>query len=456
MKFLVLVAGLVVVAANVDDKAKKVDAKEKDVDAKVDKKEEKIDAKVDKKEEKVTGEMKVKVKKDVRRLEGRRLSFFTKKPETDTSMKQTIAQAANTTADKVQTTMVDSADTSDTDAGQKRLLTDADGSSVVTTSYTVSVANGAEAAKVHSALKAAAPADMDAIFQKQLVANNVTGYTATVTGHTVSDNVVPKTQKDCKDVSESSTDAAEAKCYKNAMWAKITGSQGADTKQWYVNYSTVTNESSVAAWQCVLYQKSVNPLLTGGEESHNCSKACNFNVDCVAVPAPTPAPAAVVKDVATKKSDGGMPVWGWVLIVLGVCCVGGAVAAYVLGVFEGKAPKKKRAIKKVVEPPAAAPAAPVAMFSPVITTSVPMPVYTMAPQVTYAAPQVIHAQPQVTYAAPQVTYEPQVTYAAPTAHYGAPSYTMQAQPVYQEAFPASVTYAAPSAVAYNGEVTMMA
>ena len=221
-------------------------------------------------------------------------------------MKQTIAQAANTTADKVQTSMVDSADT----VPARRL---ADGS-VVTTSYTVSVANSAEAQRVHSALQGTEPADMDAIFQKKLVANNATGYTAKVTDHTVSD--LP-TAADCKDVTESSTDAVEAKCYDNALWAKETGSQ--TKKEWYVNYPTVTKESSVAAWQCVLYQKSLNREENGGKESHNCSKPCNFNKDCTAASTSAAFPPPKQETPMKKPEDGGMSVWLWVLIIFGVC-----------------------------------------------------------------------------------------------------------------------------------------
>lgn len=258
----------------------------------------------------------------------------------------------------------------------------------------------------------------------------------------------------CKDVA-ASDDGVDATCYENALWAQANGSQV--HPEWYTNYK-VTNTSSVTAWQCVLYHKSLNKDDNDGKESHNCTKPCNFNSDCTlkATPAPAPAPAAVaVADTTTvKKSDGGMPGWAWALIVVGVCCglpcLGlmcsaflcyEAVAFIVDPIFGKKdAPKKKRAVKKAVEPAAPAAAAPVATLAPVYTTSVPMPVYQAAPMVTYAAPQILQAQPvyatqaaSVSYAAPTAS----VSYAAPAMTYAAPA--------------ASVSYAA-SAMPYTGDV----
>jgi len=264
----------------------------------------------------------------------------------------------------------------------------------------------------------------------------------------------------CKDVTASDT-GVDKTCFDNALWAQANGSQL--HPEWYTNYPTVNNKSSVATWQCVLYRKSQNDDVTGGQESHNCTQPCDFNDDCTPKPTTTtttPVAAAAADTKAVEKS-GGFPVWGWVLLIMGVCCLlpllgiccAGfmcyeAVAFILDPIMGGKkegAQKKKRAVKKIEAEPAAAP---VATLAPVYTTSVPMPVYQSAPMVTYAAPQyVVEAQPVYAAQAASVTYAaPAVTYAAPPASvsFAAPAVTYAAQP-------ASVSYAA-SALPYTGDV----
>jgi len=260
----------------------------------------------------------------------------------------------------------------------------------------------------------------------------------------------------CSDVAEGS----DASCAKHAMWAMKTGVL--DHKDdWYKNWPDVVAlnasvPSTLNAWQCVLYHKTLNGENNAGQEGHNCTMPCNYDNECVYVP-PTPAPTAAATAAATAAPATGFPVWGWVLLALGFCCgipllvlCCGAFLCYeavafildpIMGGKKG-AQKKKRAVKKVAEPEAPAAAAPVFMPAPVYTTSVPMPVYQAAPMVTYAAPHLVQAQPvyatqaaSVSYAAPAVTYappasvsyaaEPAVTYAAPAASY---SYAASAMP----------------------------
>jgi len=224
--------------------------------------------------------------------------------------------------------------------------------------------------------------------------------------------------------------ASEAiqKCARNVVWAMKTGIT--TQPELYANFPDLTVNSSFDDFQCALASKDGRQNET---EGWGCDKPCDGgtitfknNILCAGA-ATTAAP-----ETTKTPAKGGLPWWGWLLIVLGgLCVIGGLAYAFWPG---EKKPKKKKA-KRAAAPPAAAPAAAPAP-APVATTSVSMPVY------TYAAPPVttIQAPPVYVEAAP-------VTYAAPatTVQYAAPASVSYAAPVTTYAAPAAVTYAAPQA-----------
>jgi hypothetical protein len=113
-----------------------------------------------------------------------------------------------------------------------------------------------------------------------------------------------------------------------------------------------------------------------------------------------PAPVTV-----TEAPGPSIEWWGWVLIVAAVIALG-VVAAYALGLFGAKKPKKKRAVK--VEPTPAPEEAP--LIAP--------PIYTYAQQPT----SVVTAPPVYTYASQPTTIvqqaAPSVLFAADLNHDG--------------------------------------
>jgi len=107
-----------------------------------------------------------------------------------------------------------------------------------------------------------------------------------------------------------------------------------------------------------------------------------------------------------KECPFEMPLWGWILIGLGVLAV---IAAVVFLLTKKKeAPKKKtRALPKPKPEPVPTETEPVPTYTSVIYQNQPQPVYAM-PQPVYTVPQMqtvqrVMAAPVPTYAAPATT-----------------------------------------------------
>lgn len=231
------------------------------------------------------------------------------------------------------------------------------------------------------------------------------------------------THATCYTVTGADTQADHQECYTNVLWAKQTGIL--TQANLYVNYTGLTEASSNSAFQCVLWLKGQNGIEANGAEGHNCSEPCQAYPEW-GCHGNTSAVGGVTGAAPGNEESGGFPWWGWLLIVLGICCVCPCLAlmcasflcyeavAFILDPLCGgknKPQKKKRAVKKpIVAPEAPAAVAPattsyVWVPAPVATTAVPMPVYTAAPVTTaYAAPMVTTAQPVTTAVAPPMMY----------------------------------------------------
>merc|ERR1719277_1564726 len=86
----------------------------------------------------------------------------------------------------------------------------------------------------------------------------------------------------CLTVDASTTHPLGKKCYNNVIWAKETGIK--TQPQMYENYTTLTNTSSFADFQCALYG------MVGGDEAgtgHGCPMPCGSTLpDCYQAPPP--------------------------------------------------------------------------------------------------------------------------------------------------------------------------
>merc|ERR1712048_1377902 len=181
------------------------------------------------------------------------------------------------------------------------------------------------------------------------------------------------------------------KCYNNVMWAKDTGIY--TQPKMYENYTTLTNTSSFADFQCALYG------MVGGDEAgtgHGCPMPCGSTLpDCYQAP---PEDKGLPDSTTTTEPSGsgssGLPWWAWLLIALALAACIGGLAYYFMFMNKPEAPKKKkRATKPTPAPePTVSTAVPVATAPPVYVAP---PVYTQAAPVAYATPVA-----PVTYAAP--------------------------------------------------------
>eukprot|EP00448_Togula_jolla_P016618 CAMPEP_0170591810 /NCGR_PEP_ID=MMETSP0224-20130122/12599_1 /TAXON_ID=285029 /ORGANISM="Togula jolla, Strain CCCM 725" /LENGTH=253 /DNA_ID=CAMNT_0010915693 /DNA_START=72 /DNA_END=833 /DNA_ORIENTATION=- len=197
---------------------------------------------------------------------------------------------------------------------------------------------------------------------------------------------------------------AEKNCWVNTYWAKEVGIK--EHPEWYVPHG-LTEESDYADFQRFLYNNSGNH--TG--PSYNCTDPC-----------------------AAAGSSSAMPWWAWVLLTLGICCLGPALCLacmcfccyeMVEGIFGKKEPKKnKRSIKKL-KPSAQQPQGQQMqmMPAPVATQMQPVPMYQLAPGQPGQPGQMVYAAPGQ-YAQQQPMYYQQPGYA--------PMPMPAQQPVYQQ------------------------
>jgi hypothetical protein len=260
--------------------------------------------------------------------------------------------------------------------------------------------------------------DVDALLKTKMKEAGAS-YDATVIEHYVLDPSADKqfipnaVMPSCHDFQASdmtSSDPEIARCAEHILWAKEYGVDfhpGWYATKYASKYAAknATNTSWIQS-QCLLYTKSENGKQGDG---HHC-----MIPTCSAVPEMT---AVCPGKQAAAQPEGGAPWVMWLLIGGGLILLGiiGLVAYHILN---PKAPKKKRAIRKVEQPKEV----------PAATTSVMMPVYSYPPattSVTTAPPvyleQVAMPMSSVSYAAPaSVSYAP-VTYAAPASvSYAAP------------------------------------
>jgi len=161
-------------------------------------------------------------------------------------------------------------------------------------------------------------------------------------------------------------------CWVNMLWAK---NEGIDKHpEWYTPHD-LTKESDYGDFQYFLWNMSGN--MTG--PSFDCPEPC-------------------------RGSSSSMPWWAWILLALGICCLGPALLLacmcfccyeMVEGIFGKKEPRSKRSIKKLK--PAAQPQAQQMQPMPVATQMQPVPMYQLAPgqpgQMMYAAPGPYAQQP---------------------------------------------------------------
>merc|ERR1719262_353140 len=117
---------------------------------------------------------------------------------------------------------------------------------------------------------------------------------------------------------------AENKCQKHVKWAMTDGLKA--HPDWYQNYTVngaaVTNASSFATFQCLEWIKTTREKKTDG---HGCKKPCEAapvtfggEVFCGAA---KKTPAVKTNTNKDKSQGGGMPWWGWALIVVGALAV---------------------------------------------------------------------------------------------------------------------------------------
>merc|ERR1719230_1161338 len=110
---------------------------------------------------------------------------------------------------------------------------------------------------------------------------------------------------------------AKGVCYTNVIWAKETGIT--ENPSMYMNYTTLTTNSSLADFQCALYG------MKGGDESGtgwNCTKPCTSTI----VAGPGEMCEVVSTTLATTTTPGtssssSFPWWAWLLVVLALLAV---------------------------------------------------------------------------------------------------------------------------------------
>lgn len=173
----------------------------------------------------------------------------------------------------------------------------------------------------------------------------------------------------CQDANES----YDPDCFGHIQWAMAQGHW--DHPDWYPNG---TSFESVVDVQCALFLK-MGGLHDGN--SHNCSHRPCEAISTGMAEGGDPEISYCFPRTVESTEGGGPSIewWGWVLIVLAVLLVG-ALAAFALGLFGTKKPKKKRAIKvePTPEPPVETVVAPMTSY-----VEVAPPIYTYMQQPTY-------------------------------------------------------------------------
>jgi len=233
----------------------------------------------------VGGEVHTKVSN---RGNGRRLAEgtgFSSDPQAQKSMKDSVASMAKTASEKVKIHMTKS---------KGRRLADQI-SDFITTHYSVLADNATHALNMAATLQSKGPAEVTAVINKQLAANNETAYDVSATQHTVTPAFYG-----CHDVKASDVNNSNdiiATCARNAIWAKETGLRTAALN--YNNFANLTTKSGLGEFQCMLWYKHTNAVMANGTEGHGCMHPCtpqpltlNFgaldpicNGDTAAVPA---------------------------------------------------------------------------------------------------------------------------------------------------------------------------
>jgi hypothetical protein len=181
------------------------------------------------------------------------------------------------------------------------------------------------------------------------------------------------------------------KCSTALIWAKNHGIK--EHPEMYVNYTgQIFPNSSWADFQCMLYH------MRGGDElgsGQNCTYPCTSTLpQCPQMGAginTNKNNETALADGGSSGSSGSWPVWGWILLALGILGIIGGIAVMMLGGSkkEQKPKKKKRATATKA---ATAPSSPEVPTPPAMTAP---PVYVAAAPTVMTAPPVYVAAPTV-------------------------------------------------------------